>query len=106
MIIYDNYEQLIEGGVSPHSSAQLLVSHAAVFLLLTPQLCHSLRLQELKDAVSAILPLHQALVLLRVDQNVADELPQVCTAWSCQVRGGGRLTLVQCALLSKQSSRD
>lgn len=75
MIINDNYEHLVKGGVSPHSSAQFLISHAAVFLLLTPELSHSLRLQELKDTISAILPLHQALVLLRVDQNVTDEFP-------------------------------
>lgn len=80
IIIDDNNEQLFEGGVSPHSPAQFLVSHAAVFLLLPPQLGHGLGLQELEDAVSAVLPLHQALVLLRVDEDVTDELPQVCTA--------------------------
>lgn len=68
---------------SPHGAAQLLVRHAAVLLLLTPHLSHGLRLQELKDALAAILPLHQALVPLGVDEDVSDELPKVSSSRSC-----------------------
>lgn len=62
---------------SPHGAAELLVGHAAVLFLLSPQVSHGLRLEELEDALTAVLPLHQALVLLWVDQDVPDELPQV-----------------------------
>lgn len=67
----------------PHGSAELLISHAAVLLLLPPELSNSLGLQELEDAISAVLPFHQTLVLLRVNQNVPDELPKVGSSWSC-----------------------
>ena len=60
---------------SPHGPAEFLVRHAAVLFLLAPHLGHSLGLQELKDTLPAVLPLHQALVPLGVDQNVPDELP-------------------------------
>lgn len=60
---------------SPHGTAEFLICHAAVLLLLAPHLSHSLRLEELKDTLTAVLPLHQALVPLWVDQNVSDELP-------------------------------
>ena len=62
---------------SPHGPAQLLVGHAAVLLLLAPHLSHGLRLDELEDAVAPVLPLHEPLVLLGVDQDVPDELPQM-----------------------------
>ncbi|KAK6321099.1 hypothetical protein J4Q44_G00080750 [Coregonus suidteri] len=44
------------------------------------QLGHSLRLEELEDTLVAVLPLHQTLVLvlLWVDQDVPNELPQMC----------------------------
>lgn len=68
-------------GHLPHGSAQLLVGHAAVFLLLAPELSHRFRAQELEDPLPPVLPLHQPLVQLGVDQDVPDELPQVGTSW-------------------------
>lgn len=67
----------------PHGSTELLVRHAAVLLLLPPKLSNSFGLQELEDAVPTVLPLHQALVLLRMDQDVSDKLPKVGSSWSC-----------------------
>jgi len=68
-------------GHSPHRSAQLLVGHAAVLLLLPPELSHRLGAQELEDALTSVLPLHQPLVQLGVDQDVTDELPQMSSSW-------------------------
>lgn len=70
--------------ISPHGAAQLLVRHTAVLLLLAPHLGHGLGLEELEDAFVAVLPLHQTLVLLGVDQDVADEFPQVGSTGGCQ----------------------
>lgn len=74
-------------GRSPHGPAQLLVGHAAVPLLLAPQLGHGLGAQELKHTFSPVLPLHEALVELRVDENVSDELPQVGAPGGCKTTG-------------------
>lgn len=71
---------------SPHGPAELLVGHAAVFLLLAPQLGHGLGAQELEDALPPVLPLHEALVELRVDEDVPDELPQVRAPGGCKAR--------------------
>lgn len=60
---------------SPHGTAEFLIRHAAVLFLLAPHLCHGLGFEELKDTLTAVLPLHQALVPLRVDQNISDEFP-------------------------------
>lgn len=60
---------------SPHGTTEFLICHAAVLLLLTPHLSHSLRLEELKDTLATVFPLHQALVFFWVDENVPDELP-------------------------------
>lgn len=65
---------------SPHGPAQLLIGHVAVLFLLAPQLGHSLGAQELEDAFMPILPLHEALIELWVDEDVPDELPQVGTS--------------------------
>lgn len=62
---------------SPHGPAQFLIRHATVFLLLAPQLGHGLGPQKLENALLPVLPLHEALVELRVDEDVPDELPQV-----------------------------
>lgn len=69
---------------SPHSAAEFLICHTGVLLLLAPHLGHGLGLKELKDALVAVLPLHQTLVLLRVDQDIADEFPQVSATRCCQ----------------------
>lgn len=71
---------LYHHGFLPHGAAEFFIGHAAVLLLLPPQLGHSLRLEELEDTLTAVLPLHQSLVLvlLWVDQDVPNELPQVC----------------------------
>lgn len=66
--------------IIPHGAAQLLVSHAAVLLLLAPHLRHGLGLEELEDPLPAVLPLQQTVVLLGVDEDVPDELPQVSAA--------------------------
>lgn len=67
----------------PHGSTELLIRHAAVLLLLPPELSNSFGLQELEDAIPAVLPFHQTLVLLRMDQDVPDKLPKVGSSWSC-----------------------
>lgn len=77
------FGKLTEKWSSPHGTAQLLISHAAIFLLLAPHLSHSLGLEELEHPFSTVLPLHQTLVLLWVNQDVSNELPQVSTARSC-----------------------
>lgn len=87
----DAAPELLEGSVGlvppqdrvhlPHGSAQLLIGHAAVFLFLAPELSHGFRAQELEDALAPVLPLHEPLVQLGVDQDVPDELPQVGTSW-------------------------
>lgn len=70
---------LYHHGFLPHGAAEFFIGHAAVLLLLPPQLGHSLRLEELEDALTAVLPLHQSLVLVQlwVDQDIPNELPQV-----------------------------
>lgn len=68
---------------SPHSAAEFFIGHAGVLLLLAPHLGHGLGLEELEDALVAVLPLHQALVPLGVDQDVSDEFPQVGAARRC-----------------------
>lgn len=45
------------GECSPHGPAELLVGHAAVVLLLPPQLSHGLRFQEPEDALRPVFPL-------------------------------------------------
>lgn len=60
---------------SPHGTTELLVGHAVVLLLLAPHLSHGLGLEELEDPLAPVLPLHESLVLLGVDENVPDELP-------------------------------
>lgn len=67
----------------PHGSTELLVRHAAVLLLLPPQLSHGFGLEELEYAIPSVLPLHQTLVLLRVNQDISDKLPKVGSSWSC-----------------------
>lgn len=78
--------------VSPHGPAQLLIGHVAVFLLLAPQLGHSLRAQELENTLVPVLPFHEAFVELRVDEDVPDELPQVGAS------GGYKATSLQSAV--------
>lgn len=68
----------------PHGPAQLLVGHVAVLLLLPPQLGHSLGTQELEDALMPVLPLHEALIELWVDEDVPDKFPQVGAPGSCK----------------------
>ena len=70
----------------PHGPAELLVGHAAVFFLLSPQLCYSLRLEELEDPLPPVFPFHQTRVLFLVDQDVPDELPKVGTTGRCRER--------------------
>lgn len=82
---------------SPHGTAEFLVCHAAVLLLLAPHLSHSLGLQKLKDTLAAVLPLHEALVPLWVDQNVPNELPQVSATRRCrQTVGHNELNVCLC----------
>lgn len=69
---------------SPHGTAEFLVGHAAVLLLLTPHLSHRLRLEELEDALATVLPLQQTLVPLWVDEDVPDEFPQVSASRCCR----------------------
>lgn len=69
---------------SPHSTAEFFICHTGVLLLLAPHLGHGLRLEELEDALVAVLPLHQTLVLLRVDQDISDKFPQVSATRCCQ----------------------
>lgn len=61
----------------PHGPAEFLVGHAAVILLLPPQLCHGFGFEEAENALCPILPLDQARISLRVQQNVSNEFPQV-----------------------------
>lgn len=68
--------------VIPHGPTELLIRHAAVLLLLPPELSNRFGLQELEDAIPAVLPFHQTLMLLRVDQDVPDKLPKVGSSWS------------------------
>lgn len=83
---------------SPHGTAEFFVRHAAVLLFLAPHLSHSLRLEELKDTLAAVLPLHQTLVSVWVDQNVPDELPQVSATRCCrQTMRHSKLNVFVCA---------
>ena len=70
----------------PHGPAELLVGHATVLFLLSPQLCDSLRLEELEDPLPPVFPFHQAWVLLLVDKDVPDELPKVGSTGRCRER--------------------
>lgn len=69
---------------SPHCAAEFFICHTGVLLLLAPHLGHGLGLEELEDTLVAVLPLHQTLVLLRVDQDISDEFPQVSATRCCQ----------------------
>lgn len=69
---------------SPHGPAEFLIGHAGVLLLLAPHLGDGLGLEEFEHPLPTVLPLHQALVLLGVDEDVSDELPQVGATWCCK----------------------
>lgn len=69
---------------SPHGAAEFFICHTGVLLLLAPHLSHGLRLEELEDTLVAVLPLHQTLVLFRVNQDIPDEFPQVSATRCCQ----------------------
>lgn len=75
---------LINDAYWPHSATEFLVCHAAVLLLLAPHLSHGLRFEELKNTLAAIFPFHQAVVLLRVNQNISDELPKMSAPRCCR----------------------
>lgn len=82
---------------SPHGTAEFFIRHAAVLLFLAPHLSHRLRLEKLKDTLATVLPLHQTLVPLWVDQNVPDEFPQVSATRRCrQTVGHHELNVFLC----------
>lgn len=71
----------------PHRSAQLLVGHLGVLLALAPHLGHLVRLHELEHAVLAPFPPDEAGIGVLVEQQVANELPQLTVYFVCAVGG-------------------
>jgi hypothetical protein len=51
---------------------------------LAPQLSHGLGAQELENTLVPILPLHEAFIELRVNEDVSDELPQMGASGGCE----------------------
>ena len=76
-------------GHSPHCTAQFLVVHARVALLVAPQLAHSLRVDDPKHTVLLVLPANDRRVCDRVQQQVPDELPQVVALGYCNQNKDG-----------------
>ena len=71
-------------GSSPHCSAEFLVGHRHVVLLLAPKFRHLLRLHEPENAVRLVLPPHERRVVVGVGEQIPHELPQVVALRHCR----------------------
>lgn len=68
---------------SPHGPAELLVGHLCVAALAAPQLCHLLAADEAEHPLVVVLPADEARAVLRVLEQVADELPEATMTFFC-----------------------
>jgi len=70
----------------PHRAAQFFVRHLRIAFLLPPHRRDHIRLHETKHSHLAVLPLYQGRTVFRVEEDIADELPQMNRLPNCKIK--------------------